>query len=158
MNKPHRYSDDIPYDKRRYWYFTLHGLGPNTIPKDLKILESRDGLNDKGTKGLYICLDGILNTSELKEFDLKELTPPEEEKSIEQIIEEYLKDKGWCGMLEGIWEEPDGIHIYVIEGDWKHQHKWLEVLMEEFGYIQTDEIEEPSDNDAYTSEHIFVKK
>ena len=28
MDKPIRYSDEVPYEKRRYWYFTLHGLGP----------------------------------------------------------------------------------------------------------------------------------
>ena len=75
MDKPKRYSDEVPYEKRRYWYFTLHGLGPGTIPKDLKVLETREGKNDKGTFGLYICLDGILNTDELYEYDLKELVP-----------------------------------------------------------------------------------
>lgn len=75
MNKPIRYSDEIPYEKRRYWYFTLHGTGPGTIPKDLKVLEVRDGKNDKGSWGTFICLDGILNTEELKEYDLKEMSP-----------------------------------------------------------------------------------
>ena len=75
MDKPARYSDEVPYEKRRYWYFTLHGLGPGTIAKDLKVLETREGKNDKGTFGLYICLDGILNTDELYEYDLKELVP-----------------------------------------------------------------------------------
>ena len=75
MDKPKRYSDEVPYEKRRYWYFTLHGLGPGTIPKDLKVLETREGKNDKGTFGLYICLDGVVNTDELYEYDLKELAP-----------------------------------------------------------------------------------
>ena len=75
MDKPARYSDEVPYEKRRYWYFTLHGLGPGTIPKDLKVLETREGKNDKGTFGLYICLDGVVNTDELYEYDLKELAP-----------------------------------------------------------------------------------
>lgn len=75
MDKPARYSDEVPYEKRRYWYFTLHGLGPGTIPKDLKVLEIREGKNDKGTFGLYICLDGVVNTDELYEYDLKELAP-----------------------------------------------------------------------------------
>lgn len=75
MDKPARYSDEVPYEKRRYWYFTLHGLGPGTIPKDLKVLETREGKNNKGTFGLYICLDGVLNTDELYEYDLKELVP-----------------------------------------------------------------------------------
>lgn len=72
-----RYSDEVPYEKRRYWYFTLHGLGPGTIPKDLKILETREGKNTKGTLGLYICLDGILSTEELHDYDFIELKPKE---------------------------------------------------------------------------------
>lgn len=35
MDKLKRYSDEVPYEKWRYWYFTLHGLGPGTIPTDL---------------------------------------------------------------------------------------------------------------------------
>ena len=72
-----RYSNEVPYEKRRYWYFTLHGLGPGTIPKDLKVLETREGKNTKGTLGLYICLDEVLSTEELYDYDLIELKPKE---------------------------------------------------------------------------------
>lgn len=72
---PRRYSDEVPYSKRRYWYFTTHGTGPGTMPKDLMLLETREGQNRKGTWGDFICLDGVLNTSELREFDLIELSP-----------------------------------------------------------------------------------
>ena len=157
MDTPKRYSDEIPYEKRKYWYFTLHGLGPGTIPQDLHVLETRDGKNDKGTMGLYICLDGVLNTSELKEFDLKELTPPEEDKSEEQIIEDYLKEQKFYGMYE-IWKYDSEIHVYITNGDWKHQHLRLKILMDEFGYDQIEEYDEPSDDDCYTSEHVFVKR
>lgn len=78
MSKPIRYSDEIPYEKRKYWYFTTHGIGPGTIPRDLNVLKTKEGINDKGTSGLFICLDGILNTSELEYYDLKELIPPED--------------------------------------------------------------------------------
>ena len=70
-----RYSDVRPYEERRYWYFTTHGTGPGTIPKDLSVLETREGQNEKGTWGLFILLDGVLSTDELHEFDLKELAP-----------------------------------------------------------------------------------
>lgn len=70
-----RYSDVRPYEDRKYWYFTTHGVGPGTIPKDLSILETREGQNEKGTWGTFICLDGVLNTSELEYYDLKELSP-----------------------------------------------------------------------------------
>lgn len=74
---PRRYSDEVPYSKRRYWYFTTHGTGPGTIPKDLMLLETREGQNRKGTWGDFICLDGVLSTTELREFDLIELSPEE---------------------------------------------------------------------------------
>lgn len=70
-----RYSDVRPYEDRKYWYFTTHGIGPGTIPNDLNVLETREGQNDKGTWGTYICLDGVLNTDELNYYDLRELAP-----------------------------------------------------------------------------------
>lgn len=153
MDKPIRYSDEVPYEKRRYWYFTLHGLGPGTIPKDLHVLETREGKNDKGTLGLYICLDGILNTSELSEYDLRELAPSEE-KSEEEVVDEYLREKGiHC---EDIWKDNEGIHIY-LSGDWKHEHLRCKWLMTEIGYSQLYQKDEPSDDDYYTSEHVYRK-
>lgn len=73
--KESRYSDVVPYENRKYWYFTTHGIGPGTIPKGVHILDVKEGQNKKGTWGDYICLDAILNTSELREFDLIELAP-----------------------------------------------------------------------------------
>ena len=77
-NRIHRYSDEVPYNHRRYWYFTTHGTGPGTMPKDLRLLEEREGQNKKGTWGVFVCLDGVLNTSELHEFDMIELIPEDE--------------------------------------------------------------------------------
>ena len=48
-----RYSDVRPYGERRYWYFTTHGTGPGTIPKDLHVLETREGQNEKEL-GVYL--------------------------------------------------------------------------------------------------------
>ncbi len=69
-----RYSDSIPYDQRKYWYFTRHGIGPGTIPKDLNVLDVVEDDNF----GTYVCLDGVLNTSELDKYEMKEQVPPEE--------------------------------------------------------------------------------
>ena len=74
-NRVVRYSDELPYEKRRYWYFTTHGTGPGTMPKDLRLLDSQEGQNQKGTWGVFVCLDGVLNTSELREYDMIELDP-----------------------------------------------------------------------------------
>lgn len=66
-----RYSDVVPYEERGYWYFTKHGLGPGTIPDDLKVLDVVEDDNF----GTYIKLDGILNTSELSYYDMIEKAP-----------------------------------------------------------------------------------
>lgn len=159
MDAPKRYSDEVPYEKRRYWYFTLHGIGPGTIPKDLHVLESREGKNDKGTLGLYICLDGILNTSELKEFDLKELTPSDEDLPIKQVIENYLRSQHFTGFWDVWISEENEVHIHIEHGDWKHQHSRCKYLMNQFGYDEIKQIiEEPIDDDCYSSIHVYVKQ
>ena len=70
-----RYSDVVPYENRKYWYFTTHGIGPGTIPPGVHLLDVVEGQNKKGTWGDFICLDAILNTSELRQYDLIELAP-----------------------------------------------------------------------------------
>ena len=73
--KESRYSDVVPYENRKYWYFTTHGIGPGTIPPGVHLLDVVEGQNKKGTWGDFLCLDAILNTSELRQYDLVELAP-----------------------------------------------------------------------------------
>lgn len=80
-----RYSDVVPEEDRKYWYFTTHGVGPGSIPSDLKVLKTQEGKNRKGTEGVFVQLNGVLNTSELKKFDMTELSP-------ENLEEDYLAD------------------------------------------------------------------
>lgn len=80
-----RYSDVVPEEDRKYWYFTTHGIGPGSIPSDLKVLKTQEGKNRKGTEGVFVQLNGVLNTSELKKFDMTELSP-------ENLEEDYLAD------------------------------------------------------------------
>ena len=83
INKPVRYSDG---KTDKWWYFTTHGVQPGSIPKDLKVLDTID--TDNGT---YVALDGILNTSELKQYDMKEKSPEELEESLKyQVAKEQL--------------------------------------------------------------------
>lgn len=84
-----RYSDAVPEEDRRYWYFTLHGVGPGSIPSDLKVLDTKEGQNDKGTWGTYVCLNGVLNTSELKKYDMIEKAPMNESLQV-KIAKEQL--------------------------------------------------------------------
>lgn len=85
-----RYSDVRPRSERKYWYFTTHGVQPGSIPRDLNVLEIRDGQNNRGTWGTYVMLDGVLNTSELKKYDMRELVPPMHESKKRRIHERNL--------------------------------------------------------------------
>ena len=69
-----RYSDFVPYEDREYWYFTKHGVQPGSIPRGVNVLDIIDIPN-----GSYVCLDAALNTSELKQYDLIEMAPDENE-------------------------------------------------------------------------------
>lgn len=73
-----RYSDVVPKEQRKYWYFTTHGVGPGSIPKGVNVLDTKDGKNNKGTRGTFVCLDAVLNTDELKKYDMKEMKPTNE--------------------------------------------------------------------------------
>ena len=86
-----RYSDAYDDETRQkgWWYFTTHGVGPGTIPKDLHVLETREGQNDKGTWGDFIRLDGILNTDELNRYDLRELAPTDLEEDFSGFFSDY---------------------------------------------------------------------
>lgn len=160
MDKPARYSDEVPYEKRRYWYFTTHGVGPGTIPKDLKVLETRDGQNQKGTWGEFFCLDGVLNTDELRTYDCIELAPPENDGSVstEQFIEKFFRDHNFYGMLDEIYEDDDGVHIHIEMGDWSHEHQKCKILMGMLGYRQVYVDSEPSEDDCYSAWHLYKKK
>ena len=154
-----RYSDARPYEERRYWYFTLHGTGPGTIPKDLRVLETREGQNEKGTWGTYILLDGVLTTDELHEFDLKEMIPYKEEKSRKQIINEYLREQKFNELYE-VDTEGDIVIISIKNRDWDNHSQLrlkLQLLMDKFGYDPFGESSYRSD-DYYTVEYEFIKR
>ena len=151
-----RYSDVVPYEQRKYWYFTTHGVQPGTMPKDLKVLDVRDGQNKKGTWGTYVCLDGVLNTDELRYYDMIEVVPPEVFN--EDYIQDYLDENDFRGSISYITEDSEGVHIKINMGDWKHEHLYLKNLMRDIGYVVEDEDIEPSDSDCYTATYLFVKK
>lgn len=102
-----RYSDVVPYEKRKYWYFTTHGVGPGTIPKDLNVLDIKEGQNKKGTWGDFVCLDGVLNTSELQKYDMKEEAPGDLNESLN---ESYIEE--WWGQTD---EDPHDLIQYGLK-------------------------------------------
>lgn len=161
MDKPARYSDDVPYEKRRYWYFTTHGVGPGSIPRDLKVLEIREGKNDKGTWGEYVCLDGVVNTDELRSFDMRELAPPQVDfKHEAAFVEKYLEDHNFFdnGYFDCVYTDKDGLHIDRVEGDHSHTHGLLRSMMALLGYKQKYEnVIGDADSDWYTANHCYVR-
>lgn len=56
-----------------FWYYTKHGIGPGTLPKDVQVVDIYED-DDFGT---YVALDSVLTADELQEYELKEQTPPE---------------------------------------------------------------------------------
>lgn len=112
-----RYSDVIPYEKRKYWYFTTHGIGPGTIPSDLTVLETRQGQNDKGTSGDYVCLDGVLNTSELKKYDMTEAIPP-----TESLHEDYTSNIQTLKLMHAVMQAMNNEDAYMT---------WINVMPDE---------------------------
>lgn len=56
-----------------FWYYTKHGIGPGTLPKDVNVVDVYED-DDFGT---WVALDSVLTSDELQEYELKEQTPPE---------------------------------------------------------------------------------
>lgn len=84
--------------KGPFWYFTTHGVQPGSIPKGVHVLEIRDGRNDKGTMGTFVALDGVLTYDELREYDMKEMSPKINEgfevtpQLVRELVDEYRSE------------------------------------------------------------------
>lgn len=57
---------NILSNKNNYLYFTKHGIGPGTLPRDVKLVDWRD-IDDNVTA---IWLDRFLTTEELNQYDI----------------------------------------------------------------------------------------
>ena len=149
MAEINRYSDVVPYENRKYWYKTNHGIGPGTIPKDLHVIDTIESR----FYGDFICLDGILNTGELDHYDIKETMPPEQ-----LLIEHWFAQEDSSHIIDEIWMENNEVHIEIYWGDWKHDHWRCQYLMEKFGYRQKSEvITEEDGSDTYSAHHVYIK-
>ena len=66
-------SIETPYGP--YWYYTKHGVGPGSVPRDITILKyAYDEENDPW--GTYFLSDKLILTDDLRRYDLKEKFPP----------------------------------------------------------------------------------
>ena len=54
------------------WYFTTHGVGPGTLPKDVSVIKVEEGYNSKGTYGDWVKTSRPLTIHEIKYYDLRE--------------------------------------------------------------------------------------
>ena len=157
-----RYSDVVPYENRKYWYFTTHGLGPGMLPKGVKVLKTQEGQNKQGTWGDFICLDAILNTSELRQYDLIELAPDTMEEC--DSMTEYLSADTETRMqdlkyvIETYVNEPDiGVTLLdstpeegIYEFDWQGFPVLLQFnLNSDVRYEYTINGEGPYTHDSY---------
>lgn len=72
MDKTINYTNE-EYLLTPYWYFTRHGVGPGSIPKNVSVWTSfgADG-------GYYFATSDIINSKDLKEFEIKEKQPETE--------------------------------------------------------------------------------
>ena len=69
-----RYIKAYIDDGQGYWYHARHGVGPGTIPSDVKLLKVVEDPENSWKD--YFLLDRALTTEELNEYDLKEKCPP----------------------------------------------------------------------------------
>lgn len=67
-------------DCKGYWYHARHGVGPGTIPRDVKLIKVVEDPENSWKD--YFLLDRALTTQELSDYDLKEKCPPSVECSV----------------------------------------------------------------------------
>lgn len=157
------------FDKEphEFWYYTKHGLGPGTVPRDVEILDIKEDDN----WGTYIKLDKVLTTDELEYYDLKERAPKLEEANegvgldinwAFESLRNFLMEANprFCEEME-INEENGTIVVFIDYGDWKHDHYYLNSLIKEWASSNNIEcsIEEyvifEDGSDTYSAEHII---
>ena len=71
----------ITADTDSYLYFTKHGVGPGTLPKDVKLVDWKD-VDDNITA---IWLDRFLTTKELNEYDIYPETSDQHKRYLKQV-------------------------------------------------------------------------
>lgn len=100
--------------KGPFWYFTTHGVQPGSVPNDVHIIEIRDGVNNKGTKGTFVALDGVLTAEELKYYDMKEMSP------------RFTKDDSLneSSFTRDTFKVKDGDSEIVVSYEWDKDNTW----------------------------------
>lgn len=136
--------------KGPFWYFTTHGVQPGSIPKGVHVLEIRDGQNDKGTMGTFVALDGVLTYDELREYDMKEMSPKikeglKENKKLKEelydIFYDYEDEEGY------VWRD----NKEEFEGDWHELQNYIK-SMRRYGCYNIDAVYREGSSGEYDYE------
>ena len=158
------------FDKppHEFWYYTKHGLGPGTIPRDVQVLDVKEDDN----WGTYIKLDKVLTTDELNKYEIKEKIPPNElteevdEESFNKLkeiayeLDNYIEDKVW---VRDFWYDAqfDNTITFSISGDWKHDHARFDYYASEWldnkglDYKISEHITDDDGSDSYGADHTI---
>lgn len=82
-------------------------------------------------------------------------------KSIVTRIQDHLKAHGYTGCPDIYeWEEDREVVICISWGDWKHDHLYVEYLMELMGYHKDGhgKVTESNGSDCYSAEYLYKKR
>lgn len=86
-------KEDIDYTKedylfKPYWYFTLHGVTPGSLPKYVNVWGSFETPN-----GTYFATSDVINSNDLQEFEIKEQKPNVEDipENVRISIQKFLE-------------------------------------------------------------------
>lgn len=100
----------------------------------------------------FIIRDYKGNKKEIREFEC--VVAPKSCSSVEERISQFLEDNG-------VYAEVCKSGVFIvsvsINGDWKHEHGWGDVLMGYLGYTKVNEdVVEENGSDWYGSIHRYV--
>lgn len=75
-----------------------------------------------------------------------------------ESIQAVFKERGL--EVDEIYEiEDNEVLVCISWGDWRHQHLACDNIMRQLGYSKVQEVvTESNGDDAYSSEHSYVKK
>ena len=91
---------------------------------------------------------------EIREYEC--VFAPDYTKPLEMMIDKYLADNGIYGEMRCCNDECVAIHIDW--GDWKHDHRWCNELMDYLGWGEGDCIvTEENGSDCYSATHYYYK-
>lgn len=100
----------------------------------------------------YIIRDNDGNEKEIREVDCV-ATPRENCSCEDERIAKFLEDNG---VYAEVYINRIIVNVF-INGDWKHEHGWGDVLMGYLGYKKVnEEITEENGSDWYGSIHRYV--